>query len=162
MESKYIKLNNSIKEDELFNGVNKTPQSNTDLNLIRYNFDLTIQYNSNEEYRKCIRELFYMENIIGNDDIDDETKDELDYDDETISKTMDLLFDMTKNNTLFQELYDLAAGLMFSTNREIGIVVLFSYDNLPLFHNCLASFYREPELYNEKNEHFIRLNQKLS
>jgi hypothetical protein len=103
-----------------------------------------------------------MTTIEIEEDIDDITKDEMDYDDETISKTMGVLFTLTKENLCFQHLYDLAAALMFSIDREIGLVVLFSYDNLPLFHACLASFYREPTGFNELNECFCKLKRKLT
>jgi hypothetical protein len=129
---------------------------------INYNFNSIIKYNDNNEYRKCIRELFYMNTISINDDIDEVTKDEMDYDDETISKTMGQLFTLTKDNLCFQQLYELAAALMISTNKEIGQVVLFSYDNLPFFHSCLASFYREPENFNENNTCFLNLKRKLT
>jgi hypothetical protein len=103
-----------------------------------------------------------MNTIEINADIDDITKDEMDYDDNTISKTMGELYEFTKNNTYFQQLYDLAAALMFSTDREIGQVVLLSYDNLPFFHACLASFYREPTAFHVSNEYFKKLKQKLT
>jgi hypothetical protein len=109
-----------------------------------------------------MRELFNMNLINIHDDIDEETKDEMNYDEETISQTMDILFDMTKDNIWFKQLYDLAAGLMFSTDREIGLVVLFSYDNFPFFHSCLASFYNNPLEFHEKNEFYLKLKQKLT
>ena len=129
---------------------------------IQYNFEKDISYTSNEEYRKCMRELFSMNTVEITDDIDEETKDEMDYDDATISIAMGKLFDYTKTNERFQELYDLAAALMFSIDREIGQVVLFSYDNLPLFHLCLASFHREPLGFHENNTYFLALKKKLS
>lgn len=129
---------------------------------IEYNFNGIINYEDNKDYRRSIRELFFMNDVTITDDIDDVTKDEMDYDDETISKTMGKLFTLTKDNLYFQELYDLAAALMFSTDREIGQVVLFSYDNLPLFHSCLASFYREPSTFNENNTCFQNLKRKLT
>ena len=129
---------------------------------IKYNFNKEVSYTSNQEYRQSMRELFYMNTIEITDDIDDETKDEMDYDMDTISPVMDILFKYTKENPRFGELYELAAALMFSIDPDIGQSVLFSYDNLPLFHSCLASFHREPLGFNEQNPCFLALKQKLS
>jgi hypothetical protein len=76
-----------------------------------YNLDKDVSYTNNREYRKCLRELFNMKCIINEDlnDIDEETKDELLYDENTMSAIMDEIFNATKNNELFNELYDLAA-----------------------------------------------------
>jgi hypothetical protein len=127
----------------------------------KYNFLLHIQYNNNLEYRKVLRDLFFMKEQDVDEDLDEETKDELNYNESSISTTMDSLLLLTKDNRCFQELYDLAAALMFSCNREIGLAVLFSYDNLPLFHDCLSSFYYDPGAFNELNLIFISLKQKL-
>ena len=129
---------------------------------INYHFEKEISYTSNQEYRQCMRELFNMNTIETTADIDDETRDELDYDANTISPIMDKLFKYTKGNPRFHELYELAAGLMFSIEPEIGQAVLFSYDYLPLLHSCLASFHREPLGFNDQNPCFLALKKKLS
>jgi len=128
------------------------------------NYDLNkdVYYTNNREYRKCLRELFNMNCIINEDlnDIDEETKDELLYDENTMSAIMDEIFNATKNNELFNELYDLAAARMFSTDRTIGQAVLLSYDYLCFFHNCLASFLRGN--FDNKNEFYLLLKIKLT
>jgi len=128
------------------------------------NYDLNkdVSYTNNREYRKCLRELFNMNCIINEDlnDIDAETKDELLYDENTMSAIMDEIFNATKNNELFNELYDLAAARMFSTDRTIGQAVLLSYDYLCFFHNCLASFLRGN--FDNKNEFYLLLKIKLT
>lgn len=130
-----------------------------------YNIHLTFEYQNNNEYRNCLRELFFM-SIVDNsqlyDDIDSETLDEMDYDEFKISETMDILLNLTKDNHCFRELYSLAAALMFSEDYGIGQAVLFSYDNLPFFHNCLASFILEPESFNENNVFYCNLKKKLT
>jgi hypothetical protein len=87
-----------------------------------------VQYKNNQEYRKCIREIFHMKESVSTLDIDDETKDEQNYDDISTSKVLDYIFSITKKNTHFQELYGYAAATMISTDPEIGLAVLFSYD----------------------------------
>ena len=69
--------------------------------------------------------------------IDNETKDELDYDETASSKFLNSVYEKTKNKKEFQKLFDLAAACMFSTDREIGLAVLFSYDYLALFYQVL-------------------------
>ena len=111
---------------------------------INYNIDCVISYNDNGGYRKAMRELFHMKepDLSEYGDLDEETRDELLFDESTISKVTDKIYDITKNHPLFQELYTMAAGRFLSTNMEIGLAVVFCYDYLPLFHNCLASFFR--------------------
>lgn len=107
-----------------------------------YNFEIKPHYHSNAEYRKCIRDIFFMDckHNPEHDDIDEVTRDELTYDDTIMSSTLDFIYHITKDNVLFQELYELAAAKFISTNREIGLTVLLSYDYLPYFHNCLGCF----------------------
>jgi hypothetical protein len=92
--------------------------------------------------------------------LDEETQDELLYDEKTMSIIMDEIYDATKNNDLFNELYDLAAARMFSTDRTIGQAVLLSYDYLCFFHNCLASFLKDE--FDNKNEYYLLLKIKLT
>ena len=136
---------------------------------IPYDFDLTIDHsnyysNSNQYYRKCIRELFKM-NVEITPEIaclDEETQDELLYDEKTMNSTLQLLFDATIGDPLLKELYDLGAATFFSTDRTIGQVVLFSYDYLPLFHPCLRDFFREPDTWVITNIHYLALKKRLS
>ena len=98
-----------------------------------------VLYKNNQEYRKCIREIFRMKESVSTFDIDDETKDEQNYDDMSTSKVLDYIYSITKKNACFQELYGYAAATMFSTDPEIGLAVLFSYDYFILFHPLICS-----------------------
>ena len=71
------------------------------------------------------------------------------FDEDLIMKNMDLLFIHTKDNIFFQKLYDLAAVKMFSTDRTIGQCILFSYDYLVYFYECLYVFISSPEEFTE-------------
>jgi hypothetical protein len=93
--------------------------------------------------------------------MDEESRDELMYDNDAVIAIMGNLFELTRDNVLFQNLYDLAAEKMISTNREIGQAVLFSYDYLPLFHKCLAGFLRNPDGFNDSNEFYVALLKKI-
>jgi hypothetical protein len=94
-------------------------------------------------------------------DIDEETHDEWDYDDTAACRFLDYVFEKTKDNCLFGELYSSAAAAMFSIDHEIGLSVLFSYDYLALFHACLCNFFDDPEHFDDTNDAFQKLKQKL-
>lgn len=127
-----------------------------------YNLNKDVYYTNNKEYRQCLRELFNMKCVISADleGLDEETKDELLYDENTMSVIMDEIYNTTNKNELFNELYDLAAARMFSTDRTIGQAVLLSYDYLCFFHNCLASFLKGE--FDNKNEFYLLLKMKLT
>lgn len=127
-----------------------------------YNLNKDVYYTNNKEYRQCLRELFNMKCILNPDleGLDEETKDELLYDENTMSVIMDEIYNATNKNEFFNELYDLAAASMFSTDRTIGQAVLLSYDYLCFFHNCLASFLKGE--FDNKNEFYLLLKMKLT
>ena len=119
---------------------------------------ISCPYKSTAEYRQCLRSFFEMRpdavSITTLDetseqtstrsdepihmDVDDETRDEWTYDEDATKIAMDRIYDKTKSDPLFQELYDLAAARMFSTDREIGLAILCSYDCLFLFMEVLS------------------------
>lgn len=132
-------------------------------------YDLTqsdIIYNSNEEYRKKMREFFYMdcsqiEKSLSMENIDEVSLDELLYDEQKIITEMEKLFEMTKDEPLFQNLYDLAAGKMFSIDRTIGQCVLFSYDYWHLFHKCMYVYFHFPEKFDETHSCYLQILEKI-
>jgi len=127
-----------------------------------YNTKLIIQYSNDVEYRACLRALFSMKHVIQVDpDLDEITRDEQDYDMEAASQKLDFILEQTSGNPWFQELYDIAASKMISTDRSIGLSVLFSYDYLALFHMCLCSFYNDPCGFDDVNVAFVALKKKI-
>jgi hypothetical protein len=129
-------------------------------------------YTTNAQYRQCLRELFKMNPEIceakvantekhNQESIDDETADEMRYDNDAVGKIMDHVYEKTKNHPLFQELYEKAAAKMMSLDPEIGLCILFSYDYLLLFRNCLDVFFKSQPAFNEETTEFIALRQKL-
>ena len=133
----------------------------------KYNTEtLLIQYTDNFTYRNTLRSLFGMNSNktdIENqyDTIDNETLDELDYDDDRMCKIMSELFELTKDNALFQSLYDLAAAKLFSVDRQLGQGILFSYDYLYLFHACMCVFLCAPVEFTDTCTYYIDLKQVL-
>jgi len=134
------------------------------MDISNYDVDLKINYNDNHGYRKSLRTLFQMNSpdMIPDleSDIDDETRDELLYDELSTSKVLEYVFKGTQKHYLFQRLYDGAAALMFSTDRNIGMTVLFSYDYLVLFHSCVCEFLNTGQL-DENGSNYVSLRKKL-
>ena len=127
-----------------------------------------IECRNDAEYRECLRTLFYMKHIpveglegLDDTEMDEVTADELNLDETAMSAALDYLFSKTKDCLAFQEVYDIAAGFMFSTDRSIGLTVLFSYDYLPLFHACLCCFLETPELFGHEQSDYVALRKKL-
>jgi hypothetical protein len=137
--------------------------------MFSYPTDLIISYANDTEYRKCIRQVFQMNSAsypdIVHSDIDPVSRDELEYDNNAANFAMDYVFDKTRRIPLFIAIYEQAASFMFSTDINIGMAVLFSYDYLLLFHNCLREFFaslsRTDTPFTIENEHYKLLHIRL-
>ena len=111
-----------------------------------YNYDATdISYNDDDAYQQTVCNLFLME----------------EYNDDTIVKVLDRIYFDTKDQPLFQVVYNQAASFMLSENQEIGLSVLFSYDNLPLFHNMLVAFHTLDTRFDDSCPAYVALCKKL-
>jgi hypothetical protein len=133
--------------------------------------EIEINYSDNKGYRKCLRDIFSMDSanyadkintLNSQEKLDEETEDEMSYDDDSASKTMDEIYSKTKDDILFQEIYILAASKMFSEDPTIGQAVLFSYDFLPLYFLCLVDYLNAPEEFNKENINYVNLLKKIS
>ena len=135
---------------------------------MNYPIDIVVKYSNDKEYRNCLRKIFSMNtNYTWNDsditDLDDVSQDELLYDSDATTNFLDFIYDKTKNNTLLIELYTLAASVMISTDTNIGLAVLFSYDYFIYFHKCLCIFFDDNNYNNiETNDFFIYLKNRFS
>jgi hypothetical protein len=130
-----------------------------------------IDYVDNKGYRQFLRGIFEMNSgnyqekinsIKSVEELDEETEDEISYDEEAASNTMDKIYEKTKKNVLFKKLYKIAASKMLSEDETIGQAVLFSYDYLKDFYLCLVDFYNEGENFTDKNPNYINLLKKIS
>lgn len=129
-----------------------------------YPTDIEISYNTTREYRESLRRLFSMSRMKYPDilpDIDDESRDELEYDDDAAIVAMDFVAAKTQGHPIFKELYLMAAARMLSTNEETGLSILFSYDYLELFHYCFVSFCISPGDFDNTNRGVIELTKRL-
>ena len=109
--------------------------------------DILISYNSNTEYRQCLRDVFQMEPtmppIDADEVLDDETKDELMYESDAINRGLDEIFAITHNEPIFQKMYEIAAGQMLSQDPNIGLAVLCSYDYFAMFYTCVVDYVKQ-------------------
>jgi len=94
-------------------------------------------------------------------DMDDVTRDEMEYDEEAARDTLTFLYDKTINNEIFKELYRLAALKMFSLELDIGLSILLSYDYLEIFHYCLVSFFENEAGFDSTNKGVVELMKRL-
>jgi hypothetical protein len=131
-----------------------------------YPVHLNIQYSNNNQYRDCIRQVFQMNARNFPDtsmlELDDETLDEMMYDDKSANDMMDFIFEHTKLKDEFVVLYRQAASFMFSDDINIGLTILFGYDYLDLFHSLLQLFFSNPsESTITQSSEYTRLYNKL-
>jgi len=130
-----------------------------------------IIYDNNKGYRQCLRELFEMNQanyqekineIRSREELDEETEDEVSYDDSAAKKFMDEIYEQTKDNALLKAIYKIAAGKFLSEDESIGLVVLFSYDFMSSFMACLVDYFKSPDSFNSNNNNYIFLLKKIS
>lgn len=122
-----------------------------------------VDYENDSQYRACLRKTFCM--ITPGDlytDVDAITLDENDFDGEATTQAMDFVFARTHHNPLFCYLYDQAAAKMLSTDREIGLAVLFSYDYMALFHKCIQCFLERPDEFTRDCGEYKELHNKIT
>lgn len=109
-----------------------------------------LYYGTDTAYRQLVRRITGMNNtkvyVHADTELDEITYDENAYDETATMAFLTLVWNATKQNTDLCELYQTAAGAMFSTDPEIGLVVLFAYNYLPVFYPVLYAFSQNPGL----------------
>jgi hypothetical protein len=145
-------------------------------NLIHFMYLLTVhhtQYNSTimeiytytntAEYREVFRRITEQSTHTPENpyDIDEETLDEMNYDENCTTAFLDRVFANTRTSVLFHAMYDLAAAKMISTDREIGLAILCSYDYLAAFYVCYMEYMKSPEEFSEAHPSYVRLMELL-
>ncbi len=130
-----------------------------------YNINVDVNYQCNFKYRQCLRDVFTM-NVTNMDaslnnipDLDDETRDEMLFDENQVCKGLDYVYNLTKTNQYFNDLYYSAANVMFSEDPNIGIAVLYSYDYFYFFHLCFRDFMNNE--FSIDSNHFKILKNKF-
>jgi hypothetical protein len=87
-------------------------------------------------------------------DWDEETIDEMHYDESAMSKALDSIYAKTKDHPLFKNIYQSAAAKMISMDNEIGLAVCISYDFFKCFHACLQLFEQDPSGFTESSSEY--------
>ena len=120
-------------------------------------YDVIINYYDNKTYRETLRKIFRMENqhrkegskiifnngeIMDINDIDDETLDEINFDDTVYDDCFSHIWEMTKNVKGMVELYEWSAGNFMSMDQSVGIANLLNYNYLPRFYKLLCKIYK--------------------
>lgn len=142
-----------------------------------YNTDFYVMnYYNSRTYRLCILRAFNIHD--SNDefynlseterDCDSDSEEETDifndlYNNEAITRGFDYVFESTKNNPAFQDLYKTAAGKqLLSEEADLGMVLLFAYDYFPLFHKCLYVFFNNNGEFTNTTDEYVKLKNKLN
>ena len=124
-------------------------------------------YTTNLEYRQCIRQFFKMKTPDPDKlreeyaNIDEESLDELIYDEEAVENTMNEIYTKTKENPAFQILYQEAAAKMISQDLETGLAILLSYDYFASFVELLKVFDETPTSDLESSVEYKILYEKI-
>lgn len=133
---------------------------------MKYNIEYKVNYSNNTKYRHDLRNVFLMDikntpDLSEIEDLDDETEDEMLYDYDAVVKGLDYVYNNTIIHPLFSELYEIGASKMLSTDKNIGITILFSYDYFELFHLCLVDYFTNPTIFTITNNHYLKLKKKI-
>jgi hypothetical protein len=133
-----------------------------------YQLSYNPQYENNFQYRESLRYVFSMDVSknppnwdLMDSDLDDETIDELMFEGGAISTGMDYIYNATKDNTAFKQLYLDAAALMLSQRPDIGLSILFAYDYFSDFHNCLCVFFENKSVFSETTPEFQKIKKMV-
>jgi hypothetical protein len=122
-----------------------------------YNINLTVHYETDDEYRHSLSNVFRSSPIERKKVDNEDNEDNEEYDNDTISAGLDFVYDKTKDNVLFQQLFQKASSLFVSTQMDIGLVTLFSYSYFNEFHLLLCDFLSNESSFSESNSHYTHL-----
>ena len=116
-----------------------------------------VNYADDFSYRQSIRDVFGMNvSMDPNSDYDEVTQDELLYEGGAMSEGLDEIYEKTKDSADFQYIYETAAGFMLSTDLNIGLAVIFSYDYFDKFHPCLVDFLKTGSISSANRENLMK------
>ena len=171
---------NGLTETDSKSSLNLSTIRSDKLSNIKHLFTQpTIKYDDDNEYRISLCKMFQgklngltemetnnlstlrSEDFSKSLNIEQEEGDELFFDEELLTENMEALFIYTKDNPLFQNLYDLAASKMFSTERTIGQCILFSYDYLSYYYSCIYVFVNTPLEFTKESKVYKDLVKML-
>jgi hypothetical protein len=113
----------------------------------------SLSYENDDEYRAAVKLICFL----CNSDLPDD-----DYDTEQMTKALDYIWENTRNNSTFMELYTLAASQMMTEEATIGLAILFSYDYLKEFYLLCSKFLSNPAESCDDHPCYLSLKTKLT
>ena len=111
--------------------------SNTNLDL---NLSIECDYTNDDEYRDTYLKIFKLDN----------------FDEEVINNQLANIKNIIVKEDIFRELLTKSAGLYLTEDLDIGLMILFSYDYLKDFTQCLNDF-----IIHSKTEKINELIKKI-
>ena len=113
------------------------------------NLDLDINYTNDDEYKKCLVDVYNIENIDiynidANDSIFNVMVDKIKIIKEKIERKEEII-----------KLCTLSAKMMITEDLEVGILILHSYDYFPLFYKLYCHLLKTGEIDNEVYEKLL-------
>ena len=102
--------------------------------------DLPDQSDQNALYKQDILEIFQVD----------------EFDDELINDIMHKIYEKVKNNIELSEIMSLLAAKLLSIDKEIGFMLMFSFDYLYLSHSCISEYLEKGEITIEKIIQFMK------
>ena len=129
-----------------------------------YNSKYICKYNSEDVFlesdkvmdseKEFIRDTLYKEDLLNIFGISD-------YNEEQMNILMHKLYERIRNNAELSCCMKSVAGVFMSTDEELGLMILFSYDYLAAFYACYYEYMQSPEIFTESTPSYVRVKNLL-
>jgi len=106
--------------------------------------------NISESDKEFIRDALYRQDILNIFQLDD-------FDLENINENLKELYDKIKDNQDINIILNKFAGIYLSEDPELGLLLLFSFDFLYLFHPFICEYLEKGEISKDKFNKLINL-----
>ena len=91
-----------------------------------YQYDIIVNYSNNKEYQDSMLKVCNMSN-------------EMDFDRQ--KQIINEIYNSIKDNKVWSDILDkVSEKHLFRKDKELGIILLFSYDYFDKFHKCISDF----------------------
>ena len=99
-----------------------------------YNFDLNFTYDNDDDYRKHLLNCFNL----------------TEYEENSLSKKMDNLFDYLMENEEIKKLFTDVANMYMAVDLQLGFAFLLSYTHFKDFHEFIGEYHKTGKVNQEK------------
>lgn len=124
---------------------------------MNYPTSLGINYQTDNEYRKCFCTV--INQTLNPEDDNKSIENDDDWDKDKVNIFLDFIILKTSMSKIFNELYLQASSTMMIIDIEIGVAILFSFTYFQLFHQCLVYFFHHDEIKLQQFPSFLSLKQ---